>query len=175
MTIPEKALRAAQEATEGGFGITDDYMRRALTAALPFLQWLPSSRAQALEEAAQICDAENARRTKQYEEWPKDDFAQRERFRVGAQMATQIATSIRALSSQPVASPIRYRLIEDGEAIEENDEFIEDDAVNWTSVTVNRWVIGMKYNRSLKAVRRPLPASPGASATRQTGGSDADA
>lgn len=37
-TIPEKALRAAQEATEGGFGITDDDMRRALTAALPFLQ-----------------------------------------------------------------------------------------------------------------------------------------
>lgn len=37
MTIPEKALRAAQEATEGGFGITDDYMRAALTAALPFL------------------------------------------------------------------------------------------------------------------------------------------
>ena len=38
MTIPDEAVRAAQEATEGGFGITDDYMRRALTAALPFLQ-----------------------------------------------------------------------------------------------------------------------------------------
>jgi len=38
MTIPDEAVRAAQEATEGGFGITDDYMRAALTAALPFLQ-----------------------------------------------------------------------------------------------------------------------------------------
>ncbi|MBC8718778.1 hypothetical protein [Ochrobactrum sp. Marseille-Q0166] len=38
MTIPDAAVRAAQEATEGGFGITDDYMIAALTAALPFMQ-----------------------------------------------------------------------------------------------------------------------------------------
>lgn len=36
--IPDEAVQAAQEATEGGFGITDDYMRRALNAAAPFLQ-----------------------------------------------------------------------------------------------------------------------------------------
>lgn len=38
MNIPEEAVKAAQEATEGGFGITDDYMIAALTAAMPFLQ-----------------------------------------------------------------------------------------------------------------------------------------
>ena len=60
----------------------------------------PSPRAQALEDAARVCDEEAAKRTKQYEGWAKDDVMQRERFRVAAQMATQVAAAIRALSSQ---------------------------------------------------------------------------
>lgn len=45
-----------------------------------------------------------------------------------------------------------YRLIRIGEVVEEGDEHLMDDCINWEPV--NRWVIGNKYSEVLQPIRR---------------------
>lgn len=66
------------------------------------------------------------------------------------------------LSPQPEADGCKYRLLKLGEIIEETDELLMIDAVTWRPLK-GEYSVGKKYTRTSLTVRRPLPASPGAS------------
>lgn len=124
----------------------------------------PSPRAQALEEALQKEKSLSDRLASALEYI--DDYClsypDLGTISAVAQPALKAHSDARALSSQPVADGCSYRILEDGETIEATDEYLEDDAVTWTQLNKD-WSVGGKYHRIFKPMRRPLPASPGAS------------
>jgi hypothetical protein len=70
----------------------------------------------------------------------------------------------RALTSEKSGPVGKYRLLGPNDVIEPDDEFIDDNAVDWVragSASGGHLFIGMQYRLGvLKQARRPLPASP---------------
>ncbi len=130
----------------------------------------PSPRAQALEEAARFIE-------KNIEVYGSDGVEFRPR-QEGNRNALAYAAAIRALSSQPVAdgwlpietAPKDKTIIGFGRMVGVN--LCYHNGKQW-----NKTELLASFQLSAQAIThwRPLPASPGASDTRPTGGSDADA
>lgn len=60
-------------------------------------------------------------------------------------------------SHMPVRDGQKYRLLEAGEIIASDDEFIGDDGITWERV--KGWPVGFAYTHIFKSCRRPLAAA----------------
>jgi DNA topoisomerase IA len=49
-----------------------------------------------------------------------------------------------------------YRLLESGEKINENDEFLDDDCKTWITIGNSRWAIGAEAGEIVKPIRRQI-------------------
>jgi hypothetical protein len=75
--------------------------------------------------------------------------------------AKDIEAALSASAEPTVLVATQYRLLEDGEIIEKDDQFIEDDAATWSPVSPRAPIfVGMPYARKgMKAVRRVVADS----------------
>lgn len=72
----------------------------------------------------------------------------------GAGEPDVLAALCATAATQPAQETSRYRLLNAGERIQADDEFIDDDGVTW--VRPVGWEVGMKYSNYLKSGRRRL-------------------
>lgn len=70
---------------------------------------------------------------------------------------------LRALSpaepAQAEQSNVSYRMLQQNELIEEDDQFLDDDASTWLRIGKN-WIVGLQYSYGLKPARRRITAAP---------------
>lgn len=79
--------------------------------------------------------------------------------RLVAELSEALTAAIGAGSrlNMPVGDGQKYRLLEAGEIIASDDEFIGDDGITWERV--KGWPVGYTYTHIFKSCRRPLAAA----------------